>query len=101
MLPCLVLQSVSQSLASKPVPFHQRLLSTLTVKLSLLVSLLLTKLFPAKFPTPGYRSLLRDASVPFSRVKNAVVNQALAGGAVILLVFALVGSAIASKIVLA
>lgn len=80
-----VLQCVSGKLDSKPVPFFQKLMSMLIIKLSLIVSVALTKFLPSKYPSPGYRGILRDPTIPFSSVMNVVVGQAAAGGAVALL----------------
>lgn len=70
-------------------------MSMLIIKLSLAVSVALSKFLPLKYPSPGYRGILRNPSISFSSVMNVVVGQAAAGGAVVLLTAAAALSATA------
>ncbi|MEW5299490.1 MAG: hypothetical protein WDW36_002504 [Sanguina aurantia] len=91
------MEAVSMLAPSSAISLLDKATSLLTTRLQLLVSVVLCKLLPATHPAPGYRNLLKDPCVPFSSVRGAVLTQAVAGGAFLLLVVAAVGLAVAGK----
>lgn len=90
----LTLQIVSKRMACKPVPIYKTAFSLLVLRISSVVRMVMSKLLPSMYPSSSYYDMLKDGSIPYTRVRNAVVSQAVAGMAAMICFVSVMAAAV-------
>ncbi|MEW5312874.1 MAG: hypothetical protein WDW38_004472 [Sanguina aurantia] len=88
------MEIVSKRMACKPVPIYKTAFSLLVLRISSVVRMVMSKLLPSMYPSSSYYDMLKDGSIPYTRVRNAVVSQAVAGMAAMICFVSVMAAAV-------